>query len=61
LATPEKAILDTLYYRRVIPAFDELDFDGVDYDALFKMAAKFPLTVSRAVHQFISAQENRNS
>jgi hypothetical protein len=58
LATPEKAILDTLYYRRIIPAFDELDFDGVDYDALFKMAANFPATVSRAVHKFISAQEN---
>jgi hypothetical protein len=25
----------------------------VDYDALFKMAAKFPTTVSRAVHKFI--------
>lgn len=61
LATPEKAILDTLYYRKAIPAFDELDFDGVDYDALFKMAAKFPLTVSQAVHKYISSQENRNS
>jgi hypothetical protein len=53
LATPEKAILDTLYYRRVIPVFDELDLDGVDYDALVKMAEKFPTTVSRAVHEFI--------
>jgi hypothetical protein len=53
LATPEKAILDTLYYRRGIPAFDELDLDGVDYDALIRMAAKFPTTVSRAVHKFI--------
>ncbi|NNL77034.1 MAG: hypothetical protein HKO68_11925 [Desulfobacterales bacterium] len=58
LATPEKAILDTLYFRKVIPAFDELDLDGVDYDALLKMAAKFPTTVSRAVHKFISAREN---
>ncbi len=52
---PEKAILDTLYYRKAIPAFDELDLDGVDYDVLFKMATKFPATVSRAVNQFISA------
>jgi len=58
LATPEKAILDTLYYRKVIPAFDELDLDGVDHDALFKMAAKFPTTVSRTVRKFTGAQEN---
>jgi len=55
LATPEKAILDTLYYRKVIPAFDELELDCVDYDTLSKMATKFPTTVSRAVHKFISA------
>jgi hypothetical protein len=55
LATPEKAILDTLYYRKVIPAFDELDLDSVDYDALLKMAANFPITVSRAAHKFIGA------
>jgi len=37
------------------PAFDELDSGGVDYDALFKMAAKFPATVYRAVHKLFSA------
>jgi len=55
LATPEKAILDTLYYRRMIPAFDELDLDDVDYETLLKMAAKFPSTVSRAVNLLMSA------
>jgi hypothetical protein len=55
LATPEKAILDTLYYRRRIPAFDELDLDDVDYETLVKMAAKFPSTVSRAVNRLRSA------
>jgi len=53
LATPEKAILDTLYYRRRIPAFDELDFDSVDCDALIRMKTKFPGTVSRAIHKII--------
>ena len=56
LATPEKAILDTLYYRRMIPAFDELDIDDLDYKTLVKMTAKFPSTVSRAVHKLMSAQ-----
>ena len=55
LATPEKAILDTLYYRRMIPAFDELDIDDSDYKTLVKMTAKFPSTVSRAVHKLMSA------
>ena len=55
LATPEKAILDTLYYRRRIPAFDELDLDDVDYETLAKMAAKFPSTVSRTVNRLMSA------
>jgi hypothetical protein len=55
LATPEKAILDTLYYRRRIPAFDELDLDVVDYETLVKMAAKFPSNVSRAVNRLRSA------
>ena len=55
LATPEKAILDTLYYRRMIPAFDELDLEDVDYETLVKMTAKFPSTVSRMVYKLLSA------
>ena len=55
LATPEKAILDTLYYRRMIPAFDELDLDDVDYKTLVELAATFPSTVSRTVHKLMRA------
>jgi predicted transcriptional regulator of viral defense system len=58
VATPEKAILDTLYYRKGFPAFDELDLDGVDNDALIKMAVKFPMTISRAAHKLINAHKN---
>ena len=53
MASPEKAILDTLYYRKGFQAFDELDLDGVAFDVLIKMAEKFPTTVSRAVHKLI--------
>jgi len=56
LATPEKAILDTLYYRRMIPAFDELDLDDVDYETLVKMTAKFPATVSRMAHKLMNTR-----
>ena len=55
MATPEKAILDTLYYRKMIPAFDEWDIDEVDYKTLVKMTAKFPSTVSRTVYKIVSA------
>ncbi|MEW6328222.1 MAG: hypothetical protein AB1487_11640 [Thermodesulfobacteriota bacterium] len=47
MATPEKAILDTLYYRGTIPAQDELELDRVDFDLLLKMAEKYPSSVSR--------------
>ncbi len=53
IATPEKALLDTLYYRKGLPAFDELDFNDVDHNILVKMATKFPITVSRAIHKMI--------
>jgi hypothetical protein len=39
----------------MIPAFDELDLDDVDYETLVKNAAKFPSTVCRAVDLLMSA------
>ncbi len=53
IASPEKAILDALYYRRTIPVYDELEFDAVDMDALFKMAGGYPKTVSGLLDRFI--------
>ncbi|HEC99202.1 MAG TPA: hypothetical protein ENN18_02310 [Proteobacteria bacterium] len=49
MATPEKAILDTLYYRGTIPAQDELELDRVDFALLLKMAGKYPSSVSRSL------------
>ncbi len=49
VATPEKALLDTLYYRKRIPAHDELEWDEVDAGALAELAAKYPKSVSRAL------------
>jgi hypothetical protein len=51
MAGPEKAILDTLYYRGNIPAPDELDFDEVDMGLLVKMSDKYPKTVRRFVQE----------
>jgi hypothetical protein len=47
MATPEKALLDTLHLRKSLPTPDELELDNIDLDALKEMARKFPDSVSR--------------
>ena len=47
MATPEKALLDTLYLRRCIPAEDELELDNINIEALNDMATKYPPSVVR--------------
>jgi hypothetical protein len=42
MASPEKAILDTIYYRRSIPAQDELILDEVDFQKLLKLSDRYP-------------------
>ena len=49
MASPEKAIIDTLYYRGAIPAQDELELDMVDFNLLLKMSSMYPPFVSRTV------------
>jgi len=50
IASGEKAILDTLYLRGRLPVEDELDLEGIDLDALLKMASTFP----RALQRFLT-------
>ena len=49
IASPEKAILDTLYYRGRIPAQDEIELDRIDFKRLLKMGRGYPKTVSRTI------------
>ncbi|MCX5826693.1 MAG: hypothetical protein NTV58_01650 [Deltaproteobacteria bacterium] len=49
LALPEKALLDTLYYRRGAPFADEMDLDELDIDLLREMSKSFPLRVRELV------------
>jgi len=53
MATREKAILDTLYFRKKLPTEDELEMDEVDLEALFQMAQRFPSSVSKRLGIFI--------
>lgn len=49
IASPEKAILDTLYYRGAIPAQDELELDGVNFSMLLEMADLYPPHITRII------------
>ncbi len=53
MATPEKAILDTLHYRKSVPTQDELEMDEVDIDLLIEMGNRFPIKTSRKLSRFL--------
>lgn len=57
IASPEKAILDTLYYRGSIPAGDELELDSVDFDILLGFLEKYPKIVSRSFFNMVPEQD----
>jgi len=47
LATPEKALVDTLYYRGNLPVADELELEGMNRGRLIETAKKFPSSIFR--------------
>lgn len=53
MATPEKAILDTFYFRKALPTPDELELESVNTDSLKEMARKYPQTVLKEVLSFL--------
>lgn len=53
LATPEKALLDCIYYRTSVPFEDELELEGLDTGRLQEMALSFPLRVREAVEKLL--------
>ena len=55
LATPEKALLDTLYLHRDLPAHDELELERLDRTRLAALAALFPATVRRAAEKLVKS------
>ncbi|MEN8244858.1 MAG: hypothetical protein ABFS43_08160 [Thermodesulfobacteriota bacterium] len=49
VATPEKALLDTLYYRERLPVVDELELEDIDRGKLMEMANKYPASIMRKI------------
>jgi predicted transcriptional regulator of viral defense system len=56
VATPEKAVLDTLHLRKALPAADELDWEAVDQNTLRAMARSFPLSVTRRLEALLGRE-----
>ena len=53
IATPEKAVLDTLHLRKSLPAEDELELDSIDIETMNGMAKKFPHSVTRRLNPIL--------
>lgn len=53
LATPEKALLDCIYYRNSVPFEDELELEGLDTGRLQEMALSFPVRVREMVRKLL--------
>lgn len=47
MATPEKALLDTLHLHKGLPAADELEMTELDLDLLNNMAKRYPPAVQK--------------
>lgn len=54
IATPEKALLDTIYLRKGLPVRDELELEGVNSVLLRKMATVFPKRVRDEAEKLLS-------
>lgn len=46
MATPEKALVDTLYHRGNLPVSDELELEGMNMGTLIETAKNFRLRSS---------------
>lgn len=50
LALPEKALLDAVYFRHIVPFAGDLEMDLLDVDRLREMSRSFPVRVRAAVN-----------
>ncbi len=49
IATPEKALLDTLYLRSQIPFADELELNNLDITQLMVLSKSYPVSVQKKI------------
>lgn len=56
MATPEKALLDTIYLRRRVPFGDELEQERLDRERIKTLAALFPAYVIKHLDSLLNLQ-----
>ena len=54
IAGPEKALLDTLYFRYSLPVRDELELEEIDRERLTELAALFPRRVRDEIKDMLA-------
>jgi hypothetical protein len=54
MATPEKALLDTIYFRKGLPVQDELELRGLSSVVLQQLAMNYPQRVSDTIRTLFS-------
>ena len=59
MATPEKALLDTVYLRHRGPDRDELELAGVNSQRIRELAAHYPRTVSQIMEGLLVAETEK--
>jgi hypothetical protein len=53
IATPEKALLDTLYLRRHVPFIGEFELDNLDIIKLMDLSKLYPMSVQKKVRVIV--------
>jgi hypothetical protein len=57
MATPEKALLDTLHLRKSLPTPDELEMENINIDSLKEMSLKFSGSVVKGISSLLNRAE----
>jgi hypothetical protein len=57
MATPEKALLDTLHLRKSLPTPDELEMENINVDSLREMSLKFSGSVVKGIRSLLNRAE----
>lgn len=58
IASPEKALLDTLYFRKCLPVQDELELEAVNSELLLNLAGLYPVRVKEEIRRVIQSAVN---
>jgi hypothetical protein len=53
MASPEKALLDTLYLRKAIPTHDEFECNNINKKVLRKLAGQYPASIQRKISKLL--------